>query len=456
MTLTAAPSTPPDSGPDQALARLKQVRRVYSDIAEVPVFALTDATLDARLDAALQAMASAQEMVARIVGEADSAGTARRAGCPSTRSWLIGEHQMSPRDATRAVAQANAMTPKTEATRLAWARGEIDADKAEAIAAAVNRLPGDADHKRVEQVQADLVEQAKTLTLKELRLAASRVVVDTADPDQADKILGERLAEQERRAYQQATFRGRKGLDGIASFSGTMPNLQFDMLMANLDAIASPRRDHLRDTEQNAPDGDGQVPYANRLGQALCDLVERIDAKDIPLGDGVNATLVVTIDEQRLRDGVGAASLSSGDDLSVSEARRLACAADILPAVLGGDSRPLDLGQARRLFDKRQRIALAVRDGGCVFPGCERPPGWAEAHHVRPWSAGGKTDLGNGALLCGFHHRLIHADDGWQIHIAADGIPEVTPPERIDPRRQPIRHQRHRQRDRQRPRPAAG
>jgi hypothetical protein len=191
MTLTADPSTPPDSGADPALARLRHVVGVYSDIAEIPVFALTDATLDARLAAALQARAAADEMVARLVGEADSAGTARRAGCPSTRAWLIGQHSMSPRDAARTVAHAAAMTARTEATRLAWARGEIDADRAEAIAAAVNRLPDDADHKRVEQVQADLVEQAKTLTLKELRLAAGRLVVETSEPADADKILGE-------------------------------------------------------------------------------------------------------------------------------------------------------------------------------------------------------------------------------------------------------------------------
>jgi hypothetical protein len=160
---------------------------------------------------------------------------------------------------------------------------------------------------------------------------------------------------------------------------------------------------------------------------------------------------VVTVDEQRLRDGVGTAVLSTGDDVSAAEARRIACNAGILPIVLGGGSVVLDLGRTARLFDKTQRVALAARDGGCVFPGCGRPPAWTEAHHVTPWSRGGKTDLANGALLCGFRHRLIHAGE-WDVRIAADGIPEVVPPERVDPHRRPIRHQRRRQR----PRPGAG
>jgi hypothetical protein len=459
MTLTANPSTPPDCGADEITARLKQVSGIYSDMAELPVWSLTDARLDDRLDAALQAMASAQEMVARIVGEADHAGVAGRAGCSSTRAWLTSRHGTSLRAAAQALAQARAMTPRAEQTRLAWANGVIDAEQAEVIGRAVNNLSDDIPAERVDAAQADLIRHAETLTVKELQRAANRLV-EVADPDGADRLLGDRLAEQEKRAYEQSVFRLTKGVDGIARFSGKMPNLTADMLLTNLQAIASPRRDHLRggdagaaETAHAAQPDDGQplLPYGSRLGRAFCELVEKVCERDLPAA-GVNATLVVTIDEQRLRDAVGTASLSSGDDLSVSEARRLACNADILPAVLGGDSRPLDLGRASRLFDRYQRTALAVRDGGCVFPGCDRPPGWAEAHHVRPWSVGGKTDLSNGALLCGFHHRLVHADDGWEIHVAPDGIPEVTPPERVDPRRQPIRHQRHRQR----PRPAAG
>jgi hypothetical protein len=355
------------------------------------------------------------------------------------------------------VAQAQAMTPKAEAIRLAWARGEIDGEKAEAIAAAVNQLPETADLRRVETAQRSLIANSRTLTHKELRQTAGRIAEMVLEPAEADRLRGERLAAQELSAYQRATFRGRKGVDGVASFSGTMPNLQFEMLLANLDSIASSRRDHLRDHQPGEPsDGGEREPYASRLGRAFCDLVERIDGRDLP-ADKVNATLVVTVDQQTLRDAVGTATLPSGEEVSVGEARRLACGAGIVPAVLDGASVPLDLGRASRLFDKPQRLALTLRDGGCVFPGCDRPPGWAEAHHVTPWSLGGKTDLSNGALLCGYHHRLIHADGGdggWQIHIAPDGIPEVTPPARIDPQRRPIRHTRHRQR--QRSRPAAG
>jgi hypothetical protein len=450
---------------DPVAARLRAVAAECAERAEAPVSALADATLDARLDAALAAMSAAAEMVARIVGEADAAGVADRAGCSSTRAWLTGRHGMSPRDAARAVAQASAMRPATEATRLAWARGEICGDKAAVIAHAVHGLPEGADRRRAEAAQADLVARAQTMSLKQLKAEASRLVERIFDPAEAERLRTETLAAQESAAYEQATFRLRKGLDGTARFSGTMPNLTADMLQANLDALASPRRGQSRadgsdgaehdDCAAGADEQSHPVPYEVRLGRALVEWVERADAKGVSAGDGVNATLVVTVDEQSLRDGVGTAVLGSGDEVSAAEARRLACGADILPMVLGTDSAPLDLGRAARLFDRYQRIALTARDGGCVFPGCDRPPGWAEAHHVRPWSAGGKTDLANGALHCGFHHRLVHRDQGWEVRIAADGIPEVIPPQSIDRRRRPIRHERHRRRRRLRPRPEA-
>ena len=56
----------------------------------------------------------------------------------------------------------------------------------------------------------------------------------------------------------------------------------------------------------------------------------------------------------------------------------------------------LDVGRAQRRFTLRQRRALVIRDGGCVFPGCDRKPKWCDAHHLQPWEDDGPTDLANG------------------------------------------------------------
>ena len=74
---------------------------------------------------------------------------------------------------------------------------------------------------------------------------------------------------------------------------------------------------------------------------------------------------------------------------------------------------PLDVGRAHRRFTPRQVRALVVRDGGCVFPGCDRRPKWCDAHHLRPWEDDGPTDLDNGCLLCRRHHVLVH--NGWTL-----------------------------------------
>ncbi len=134
--------------------------------------------------------------------------------------------------------------------------------------------------------------------------------------------------------------------------------------------------------------------------------------------------------------------LPTADTISAGTARRLACTAQLIPTVLNGAGIPLDLGRAQRLYTPAQRIALAARDGGCVFPGCSRPPSWCETHHIKPWSAGGPTNLDTGCLLCAHHHRLIHHSN-WTVTIGADQHPTITPPPWIDPDQKPQRNTHH-------------
>ena len=133
---------------------------------------------------------------------------------------------------------------------------------------------------------------------------------------------------------------------------------------------------------------------------------------------------------------------TTAPSISAAEARRLACDATIIPAVLGGPSELLDLGRGRRLFTGAARRALALRDRGCAFPGCDRPVGWCDAHHITAWAAGGATTVDNGVLLCGHHHRLIERRH-WEIIIAGDGIPEFRPPPWTDPHQRPLRNHLH-------------
>ena len=119
-------------------------------------------------------------------------------------------------------------------------------------------------------------------------------------------------------------------------------------------------------------------------------------------------TLLVHLDHRRLLDGLASARLDTGTRISVGEARRLACDAGTLPAVLGGRSVPLDLGRERRLHSTAQRRALSVLHDTCAAEGCERPFAWCDIHHPHAWSRGGATDLGNALPLCGWHDRRAH------------------------------------------------
>ena len=450
MSTTQEP--PPAVGIDDAFGRgFAGVRRELADLVDTATWSLDDTRLDKRISEALAVRAAADELVARLVAEADDRNLPHRHGASSTRAHLMTAHRMSAGEASRTVRTSRQLhgtaSGVTEPTRRAVAAGTVSAEQGVVVAAAIHRLSPTVQPDRVEVAQQDLLGHARTLSFTQLQVAANHLV-EVVDPDTVDETLEQQLAAEERKALASAWFTGQFGADGIARGRFALPNLTFGMLKKHLEAHTSPRRaatgagtdtDAAADATTDTSVAD--LPYGNRLGRAFCELIEHLPTDGHPQHGVANATIVVTVDESKLRAGAGEAVLDTGDTISVGETRRLACNAGLLPIVLSGESKILDLGTSRRLFDRHQRLAMATRDRGCVFPGCERPPAWTEAHHRIPWSEGGATDIDNGCLLCSFHHHLIHQGE-WDLVLAPDGITDVVPPARIDPQRRPIRHQR--------------
>ncbi len=119
---------------------------------------------------------------------------------------------------------------------------------------------------------------------------------------------------------------------------------------------------------------------------------------------------------------------ADGTELPPGVLRRLACDAEIIPAILGSHGEVLDVGRLRRLVTPAIWTALILRDRHCTFPACTRPPVMCHAHHLTHWADGGETTLHNLALLCGHHHRTIHHSP-WDIRLNPhDRHPEYRPP----------------------------
>jgi hypothetical protein len=103
------------------------------------------------------------------------------------------------------------------------------------------------------------------------------------------------------------------------------------------------------------------------------------------------------------------------------------CDPVVYAAVVDSLGLPLDMGRATRVPTAAQRRAIAVRDGGCTFPGCDARVSWTDAHHTRHWAKGGTTDLALLALTCRRHHRVAHRR-GWSLTVDHDGWTHWTTP----------------------------
>ncbi len=334
-----------------------------------------------------------------------------------------------------------------------------------------------------------LVNHAADLEPSALRTAGSRILAYLA-PDLADTILKAKLDREEAHAHRTRTLTLTPIGHGQTRLTAVLDTESIATLRAALEPLTRPVRTHTHDArpdtrghnryadtdrprhatynragtsspddhtrDDHAPDRDAAAPDAcppgtrdlRSLGQrradALIDICRLALATDtLPDHGGQRPHLVITLDYDTVTRQIGAGTLDTGELLSPATIRRLACDAHLIPAILGSHSETLDLGRSRRLFTGPIRRALVLRDRGCAFPGCDRPPHWCDGHHITAWHDGGATTLPNAVLLCRHHHHTIHQNNGWQVRINTSGLPEFLPPEYIDPLQRPQRNIYH-------------
>ncbi|UOR00331.1 HNH endonuclease [Leucobacter allii] len=158
---------------------------------------------------------------------------------------------------------------------------------------------------------------------------------------------------------------------------------------------------------------------------------------DVPRLGGAPVTVLVQVEADALESGEGSGWVHGHDGalspIPLRSVRHSACAGAAQRVVLDAGGGIVELGGPQRIFSAHQRRAIAVRDGGCIIPGCTVPASWCEIHHVQEHARGGATHTDNGVALCWYHHRSLDVS-GWEIRMV-DATPRLRPPAWIDPER---------------------
>ncbi len=403
--------------------------------AEAPLWSLSDAELvglhDETRDLLTRVEAARLEVLAELAGRGVVAGS----GAANPAAWVRGRDKLSgPAASTTVKVAAFTSGPEGAPLRRALWEAAVNTEQAGAITAVMASAPASATPSVRSRALHRLIGYADDFDAVGLR-ALGVGIWAAVDPDAADADEQARLLAQERRARRRRGLVGLPDGDGGIRIRGSLPAAQWSTVRTALSPLAAPR--------PTAADGSDPRTGAQREADALVELARRaLAAGDLPDDGGDPPQLVLTTTVDALREGHGPARYDDGTRISVTAARQAACDAILVSVLLDRAGVPLSVGRRQRLFRRANRRALILRDRGCAFLGCDRPPAWCQAHHIIPWQDGGKTSLHNGVLLCGHHHRLIHTTS-WEVRLAADRHPEFLPPAWIDSHRKPLRNHAH-------------
>jgi len=349
----------------------------------------------------------------------------------------------------------------------AVAAGTLSVGKADAIRRGLGEINEVVTGPLLAAAVAKLLEAAQTLNLDQL-VKRARQTRDSLDADGIRK--------REQQAWDNRYLKMWTDVSGQLHVNALFPPEQAAFVQATFDSLTGPKRGGVRFVDPEREAWSQKVKNDPRtVDQIACDgfidllkagtsvnpdqmlggrrpvvqVVTTVDPEQpAATNEAVAATEAVTADAPTAKT----ATELTADDILVGEpgssghgylegnsapvtqetVDRFICDTGTMLMAFDTRGRPLDVGREERLFNPRQRAAMAIRDGGCQWPGCEKTPSFTETHHLEEWAKDhGATDINVGILLCRGHHLLLH-NQGWQI-FENQGKFWLRPPVSVDP-----------------------
>ena len=382
----------------------------------------------------------AGEIAARSTRELGHSGLAQREGYRSPEEMVKATTGSSGRDAGTAVrvgrmvreaAVEISFEPWLAPVAAAVADGSLSVGAADAIRTGLGSPSAAVDADSLAAAAALLVAEAVTLDVDRLQRRAREL---------RDELDEAGIAERERERFERRSLRHYRLPNGMGRIVWELEPESYAVVTELYDRATSPKRGVRFVSGSNKDTADRILDDPRSIEQLASDTLLSLlqagadaDSSQL-LGTGA-AAIRVLVTEKAFETGSGHARIEgSPDPISIDTVARIACTADITPVTIDAFGQPLDVGREQRFFTKKQRIALAVRDGACLFGNCDRAPSMCEAHHINFWARdGGETNIADGVLLCKFHHLLLH-NNGWEIERVGSEY-FLVPPADVDPSR---------------------
>ncbi|MHB1138302.1 MAG: HNH endonuclease signature motif containing protein [Microthrixaceae bacterium] len=368
--------------------------------AQIDTALVTDRQL---LDAARQLETLRRSLDAaslRVLGELDARGVCDDQTGLHTGAWLAAEANLAPAGCRSRVRLAGDLRNRLDAVDAALVEGRVGVDHAKVLAdAAANSRITDTFIELI----PELLDAATKMRFEPWRrhIASLVSLLDTDGPEPHDDPLDTN------------TLSLTRGLSGIWNLKGQLTSELGAAVRAALDAEAD-RLFHARRRDENITPELRRPPRRTLLALSLHEITRAHIARTHP-GTGPAGEISLHVNAADPHT----AYHDDGTHIGDTDRLTLMCDPLLRTIVMGTHRTILDIGDTQRLATRAQRRAMANRDGGCVFPACDQPPTWTDAHHVLHWLHDGPTDLDNLASLCRHHHSVTHRTD-WTMHVTDD------------------------------------